>query len=176
MRRVPDKTSADRHRVRAIVKPYIEQVNVNRAFDSHENPYTSPDAVEEFVEIVQLSAMVAPTPEIVQKMSQGEPYYMRIAVPRCSFVVGSNPVVLNPFARATESDQIKDLFLAISYDVGVVISGSIDSPIRKDIYRKSVVRELNELVRNQSTTIAGFSCELIRSLSKEWKSERLKCT
>ena len=168
VRRIPDKTSADRCLAREIVKRHIEQVN--RAFDSYETPYTSPEAVEEYVDIVQMSAMIEPTPEIIQKMSQGEPCYMRIAVPRCSFVVGSNPVVQNlPFAAAAESDEVKDLFLAISHDVGVIISGSINSPIQKNIYQKSSVRELNELVRDQSTIIAGCSRELIRSLCKKWK-------
>ena len=167
MRRVPDKISDDRPIAKEIVERHIEEVNI--AFNLHKDPYTSPEAIEEYVDIVQASAMIEPTPDIIQKISQGGHCYMKIAVPRCSFVIGSNPVVLNlPFAATTGNDQVKDLFLAISYDVGVIISGSIDSPIRKEIYEKSIVRELDESVRDQSTIIAGCSRELIRSLSRKW--------
>ena len=176
MRRVPDKIRGDRYLAKEIVQRHIEQAH--RDLNSDETPYTTPEAVDEYVDLVQMSAMIRPTPEVIQKMSQAEPFYMRIALPRCSFIVGSNPVVLVNLSSeaAIRADQVRDLFLALSHDVGVIFSASLRSPIREDIFQKSDVRKLNELVRDQSTIIAGKSCELIRSLSKKWRSEGMHPT
>ena len=167
-RRVPDKISDDLHLAKEIVERRIKQVE--RDFESHETPYTSSNAIEEYADIIQKSAMVEPTPQIIQRMCGAKHYYMKIEVPKCSFVTGSNPVVLNlRFPESTDNNRGISLFFAISYDVGVVISESLDLPIERVIYQKSVAREFNEFVRDQSTIIAGRSYELIRSLSKKWK-------
>lgn len=128
-----------------------------------------PKAQVEYANLIQLNGMASLSLDMQSRLQKHVVRYLKIQNPKLSFVVGSNPVVFYEEAgRVVPSGQIKDAFLAISYDIALKLTAINRGPRIVNLNRGNIVQEWNEKIRDQSTVIAGRSKPLIRSLSRRW--------
>ena len=128
-----------------------------------------PEARKEYVKLIQLDGMASSNSDVASQLLQYELRYLRIVRPRCSFIVGSSPVVLyNEMGRLIGPNEARDFFLELSSNVALKIAPFRTANRVVEIDDRIPIREWNEKIRDQSTMIAGESKQLIRSLCKKW--------
>ena len=86
--------------------------------------------------------------------------------PKRSFVIGSNPVVkMSKPGRSHLSDPTVEVWLPLARDVAVTpCPGERDKVVSANDRH---IREINKSIYQQSTVVAGCSCEIIESLLGE---------
>lgn len=91
-----------------------------------------------------------------------------------SFIIGSNPVVKATYrGRSHLYDSSVEVWLPVSRNVAIALSGRGAGQERVLVLKDMAhIRWLNEAICRQSTTIAGCSQELVRSLSRPFRESR----
>ena len=91
-----------------------------------------------------------------------------------SFIIGSNPVVKATCrGRSHLYDSSVEVWLPISRNVAIALSGRGAGQERVLVLKDMAhIRWLNEAISRQSTTIAGCSRELVRSLSRPFRESQ----
>lgn len=94
----------------------------------------------------------------------------RIAVPGCSFILGSNP-----FARFRAADSGRqdlgdpdaELWLPIAHDVALVSYGDTSTTRFVEFTKDTPIRQMNGLIARDSTVFASADRDLIEALARQ---------
>ncbi len=133
---------------------------LNRILDSNQD-------MSQFKRNIKASLAI-PTEVILNVVSERGIGIARIRKSKSSFVIGSMPVVrLAREGRTHLADPTVEAWLPIAPDVAVTPASSRGEEKLVEITQNRFVRYINESTFTQSTSIAGRSPELVRSLARD---------